>query len=119
MSGAGEVTESPSSVITLESEDKDADKPKLDASASDKWTKQASHGKCCDTVSGHRQPRRHSMPAREALEKLENLSSSRVRLDQASRERRLRNRRLPHPHPRRPTRRVNHPSSPAVENSPN
>jgi hypothetical protein len=59
MSGAGEVTESPSSVITLESEDKDADKPKPDASASDKWTKQASYGKNYDTVSGHRLPGRH------------------------------------------------------------
>jgi len=34
--GAAEVTESPSSVATEKSEDKDADKPKLDASASDK-----------------------------------------------------------------------------------
>jgi hypothetical protein len=59
MSGAGEVTESPSSVIILESKDKDADKPKLDASASDKWTKQASYGKCYDTVLGHRLPGRH------------------------------------------------------------
>ena len=31
MSGAGEITKSPSSVATLESEDKDADKPRLGA----------------------------------------------------------------------------------------
>ena len=75
MSGAGEVTESPSSVATLESADKDADKPKLDASASDKWTEQASYGNCHDTVWGHRLPGRHSSPARQVLEKLGNLSS--------------------------------------------
>ena len=50
MPGAGEVTESSSSVATQESADKDADKPKLGASASDKWTKQASNGNCYDTV---------------------------------------------------------------------